>query len=391
MSPLASPSPKASPAKVTAGASTTPPMAQAPAPAQPAPPKKKRVHWKPDLAEIKYYELEEEERSSKRKHFRDLASGEHERERVALQELRKQHEIKPTLEWHRPVPLNREALQAVSAGLVLERGAESTERDEQLQRCRVTLASVYSGENQVPSSPAEPDEEPAAPTQPCATIPLSNEEALAMEAMRAEEQQQQPQQQQQQPQQQMLSSITDLDVDDSIVDEATLQSLAAALTSQQQPPAAPFDPSSVWGESQASPTRRGAPEYAHVEYAGYDRYRQNIGAAQPPMHREERPPPYEHHLPHPHHPRPHPHASPPPPPPPRGPAPAAVAAHAHAHQHPPAGFGYGRGDRRDFHRRSPPAARRRRDWKPRHEIPCKFFAQGRCARGDSCEFLHERR
>ena len=174
--------------------------------------KKKRVRWNPKLTAVRYYDLHEDERTSKQAHFRDLARGEHQGESEAVANLRQQHRIEPAVAWHAPrrlcVRLTDDDNQEM---LAPERGKDSTEKAEQERRCRLTLPPTTQA-----ASPAEPDEASDAEEHDlhhdCKPIPLEQPQPQPQPQPQEQEAHQEAQPDQYQPYQQPSESQQDNDM-----------------------------------------------------------------------------------------------------------------------------------------------------------------------------------
>ncbi|XP_067001508.2 serine/threonine-protein phosphatase 1 regulatory subunit 10 isoform X1 [Anabrus simplex] len=132
---------------------------------------KKTVRWKPekDLEVIKYFELDETERVNVTKTFLDMKQMERSHEREAFMLARKlpQDDImEEKTPWLPLIPIDLPPSLA-------EPGKCSREKDIQYAREKATLQAIYFNRAMIPDSPAEPDMEIHATTDPT-PIPLDD-------------------------------------------------------------------------------------------------------------------------------------------------------------------------------------------------------------------------
>ncbi|BES89146.1 protein phosphatase 1, regulatory subunit 10 [Nesidiocoris tenuis] len=131
---------------------------------------KKSVMWKPDseLESVRFFELDETERVNVTKNFTDMKNMERFNERNALRKLASEDRMEEKIAWRTPVPIE------LPPGTVIVPGKNSIEKGIQHARERTTLQAIYFNKNMIPDSPAEPDLEIHAATEP-AIIPLEDQ------------------------------------------------------------------------------------------------------------------------------------------------------------------------------------------------------------------------
>ncbi|XP_063223348.1 serine/threonine-protein phosphatase 1 regulatory subunit 10-like isoform X2 [Bacillus rossius redtenbacheri] len=132
---------------------------------------KKSVHWKPEkeLIDVQFFELDETERVNVTKTFTDMKQMErtHEREAFLLaRKLPQDDTMEEKTPWRPPVPIDLPPS-------VVEPGMNSREKDVQYAREKTVLRALYFNNSLIPDSPAEPDLEIHATTDPV-VIPLED-------------------------------------------------------------------------------------------------------------------------------------------------------------------------------------------------------------------------
>lgn len=132
---------------------------------------KKNVRWKAekDLEDIRFFELDETERVNVTKNFMDMKQMErsHEREAFLLARKLPQDDImEEKTTWQPLIPID------IPTNLV-EPGKNSREKEIQYAREKVVLQALYFSRSMIPDSPAEPDMEIHATTDPV-IIPLDD-------------------------------------------------------------------------------------------------------------------------------------------------------------------------------------------------------------------------
>ncbi|XP_014286948.1 serine/threonine-protein phosphatase 1 regulatory subunit 10 isoform X1 [Halyomorpha halys] len=131
---------------------------------------KKNVKWKCDkeLESIQYFELDETERVNVTKPFMDMKQNERINERIMLsRKLVSEDIMEEKTPWRPLIPID------VVGDLVIP-GKNSIEKETQRARERTTLQEIYFNRSLIPDSPAEPDLEIHAYTEP-AIIPLKDQ------------------------------------------------------------------------------------------------------------------------------------------------------------------------------------------------------------------------
>ncbi|XP_049788424.1 serine/threonine-protein phosphatase 1 regulatory subunit 10-like [Schistocerca cancellata] len=132
---------------------------------------KKNVRWKAekDLEDVRFFELDETERVNVTKNFMDMKQMErsHEREAFLLSRKLPQDDImEEKTTWQPLIPID------VPTNLV-EPGKNSREKEIQYAREKIVLQALYFSRSMIPDSPAEPDMEIHATTDPV-IIPLDD-------------------------------------------------------------------------------------------------------------------------------------------------------------------------------------------------------------------------
>ncbi|KAF6215208.1 hypothetical protein GE061_009960 [Apolygus lucorum] len=130
---------------------------------------KKNVMWKIDseLEAVRYFELDETERVNVTKNFTDMKQMERCNERMMIRKLASEDRMEVQIPWRTPPPID------LPADLIVP-GKNSVEKDIQHARERTTLQAIYFNRNMIPDSPAEPDLEIHASTDPV-IIPLEDQ------------------------------------------------------------------------------------------------------------------------------------------------------------------------------------------------------------------------
>ncbi|XP_014259988.1 serine/threonine-protein phosphatase 1 regulatory subunit 10-like isoform X1 [Cimex lectularius] len=131
---------------------------------------KKGVQWKPEaeLEAIKYFELDENERVNVTKAFSDMKQMERINERMHLsRKLAMEDIMEEKTPWRPLIPID------IEGDLVIP-GKNSIEKEIQQARERTTLQAIYFNKSIIPDSPAEPDLEIHAMTEPT-IIPLDDQ------------------------------------------------------------------------------------------------------------------------------------------------------------------------------------------------------------------------
>uniref|UniRef100_A0A0K8SQU9 Serine/threonine-protein phosphatase 1 regulatory subunit 10 n=1 Tax=Lygus hesperus TaxID=30085 RepID=A0A0K8SQU9_LYGHE len=130
---------------------------------------KKNVVWKMDseLEAVRYFELDETERVNVTKNFTDMKQMERCNERMMIRKLASEDRMETQIPWRTPPPID------LPNDLVIP-GKNSVEKDIQHARERTTLQAIYFNRNMIPDSPAEPDLEIHASTEPT-IIPLEDQ------------------------------------------------------------------------------------------------------------------------------------------------------------------------------------------------------------------------
>ncbi|XP_041371059.1 serine/threonine-protein phosphatase 1 regulatory subunit 10-like [Gigantopelta aegis] len=134
---------------------------------------KKTVSWAADaqLKQTFYFELDETERENvnRPKNFNEMKKQEAHLDKKAMETAKRliNDNMVEMMQWRRPPPLD------VVGGLV-DRGANSIEKDIQKAREQKVLQAIFFTKTMLPDAPAEPEPEPIEPSQP-KIIPLEDE------------------------------------------------------------------------------------------------------------------------------------------------------------------------------------------------------------------------
>ncbi|XP_055386727.1 serine/threonine-protein phosphatase 1 regulatory subunit 10 [Condylostylus longicornis] len=132
---------------------------------------KKKLKWRPqeDLEEIRYFELDENERVNVTKAFTDMKNMErmHEREAFLLaRKLNNEDLMVEQMQW-------RPLIEVDDVPPHPDPGCKSKEKTIQAERERTTLKALYFSHAMIPDSPSEPDMEQCTITEP-KIIPLDD-------------------------------------------------------------------------------------------------------------------------------------------------------------------------------------------------------------------------